>query len=96
MKRFRPIPLAATLWLAWTLGACAGEAPDHTPDAASEEAEAAPGPEVEYEPAYPEEVSPEGLSEADEAQQETHTHGGTTHSHGDDEGDEHEHDDGSH
>jgi hypothetical protein len=38
---------------------------------------------VAFEPAYPEEVSTEGLSAADTAQQEVHRHGdGEAHSHG--------------
>lgn len=49
-------------------------------------------PAVEYEPAYPSDVSSEELSESDVAQQETHSHGeGEEHSHG--EGD-HEHGEG--
>lgn len=50
-------------------------------------------PDVEYEPAYPSEVSSEGLSEGDVAQQETtHSHDDDEHSH---EGAEmHSHDDG--
>ena len=45
--------------------------------------------EVAYEPAYPADVSSEGLSEEDVAQQEAglsrpgHSHGGDEHSHGD-------------
>lgn len=38
--------------------------------------------EVAYEPAYPEEVSSEGLTEEDTAQQEdTHSHGPDSHTH---------------
>lgn len=69
-------------------GACgAGEPAGDSPlPAAAEE-------EVEYEPAYPEEVSSEALSEEDEAQQAvTHTHGGEAHTH--EEGEEHDGDDG--
>ena len=44
--------------------------------------------EVAYEPAYPDDVSTEGLSEEDQEQQEAQ------HSHGD--GEEHSHGDGSH
>ena len=54
-------------------------------------------PAVEYEPAYPTDVSSEELSESDVAQQETHSHGeGKEHSHdeGDHEGGEEEADDG--
>jgi len=71
-------------------GAAATEAPTAEtepppPDASSE---------VSYEPAYPEDVSSEGLSEDDVAQQETHSHGGEEHSH-DEDGiqDDHKHDD---
>ncbi len=42
--------------------------------------------EVAYEPAYPADVSSEGLSDEDEAQQKAgHSHGDATHSHGEDE-----------
>lgn len=78
----------ATVGLA--AGACgAGEpAGDPPPPAAAEK-------EVEYEPAYPEEVSSETLSEEDEAQQAVrHTHDGDTHTH--EEGEEHDGDDGGH
>ena len=70
---------------------------DSSPDAAATEAEGhAPGseapaaapPEVTYEPAFPADVSEEGLSEGDVAQQETvHSHGDEEHTHGDDETD---------
>ena len=90
------------------------------PSAAEEPAaaEAAAGPEetgeagtepqatgVTYEPAYPTDVSDEGLSEEDAAQQQTtHSHdGGEEHAHGEGEDhahgegdDDHAHDDGSH
>lgn len=60
-------------------------AADTPPPAVSDEAA------VTYEPAYPEDVSQEGLTDADTTQQETHGHDdGTEHSHA--EGD-HSHDD---
>ena len=76
------------------LAACAGE-----PAAAPAETEAATVGGVSYEPAYPAEVSEEGLSEADVAQQEgAHNHGEEAdhgeagHTHGDDDADDHDHD----
>lgn len=100
MTRFRTIPLVAVILLAGALAACAGEPASpatDTSDAPSQGAGAAEEPEVEYEPAFPEEVSSEGLSEADAAQQETHGHDdGTTHTHGDEDADDHGHDDGPH
>ena len=64
--------------------ACGGGPPDST--AATE----SPAPEVSYEPAYPDDVSSEGLSEEDEAQQgELHSHGdGVEHRHEPGDGDE--------
>ncbi len=79
------------------------ESPAAEPAAAETPAEDAtppdattPAGEVTYEPAYPADVSSEGLSEEDTAQQEgsEHSHGGATHTHGEDESqadDEHEH-----
>ena len=50
----------------------------------------APASDVTYEPAYPTDVSEEGLSEGDTAQQQaTHSHGGDEHSHA--EGEDHPH-----
>ena len=82
--------LAVTLLLPWT-GGCAQE-PESQPMAAQE------GPAVEYEAAYPEEVSEQGPTTADAAQQEAgHVHDDTMgdHSHGGDEAG-HEHDDDGH
>ena len=64
--------------------------PTTVPAAASEsEAPAEPGPAVEYEPAYPTDVSGEELSEGDVAQQEAHSLGdGEEHAHAE-EGHEH-------
>ena len=80
------LALAASL----VLGACgAEEAPEaEVPVAATGAAE------VEYEAAYPEEVSEEGLTAGDVEQQEeaNHGHGDDTHAHGD----EPHHDDGGH
>lgn len=88
------------LALAFTGLAC-GSAEAPPPDAAAPPsdppppaAEAGAG-GVTYEPAYPEEVSSEGLSEGDVAQQEaSHSQGADEeHSHG---GDEHTHDAADH
>lgn len=52
--------------------------------------------DVEFEPAFPEEVSSEGLTTEDVRQQEAaHGHGDEAHAH-DDEGDAHAHDDEDH
>ena len=51
---------------------------------------------TQYEPAYPEDVSTDALSEEDTAQQESHTHeDGTTHEHGE-EGNHEDGGDGEH
>jgi hypothetical protein len=73
-----------------------GEAP-----AVEERGTASTASEVTYEPAYPTEVSEEGLDEEDVTQQTTtHSHGGAEHSHGDGEhsheDEEHAHDEGEH
>ena len=83
--------LFAVLLLAGALAACGGS--DDRATAADSRAPAAvaePGPpasDVAYEPAYPADVSSEGLSEGDVAQQETpHSHdGGEEHTQGDEE-----------
>lgn len=77
-------------------GACAGGDDPPADDAqATEEAPAETAAGVEYEPAYPEDVSADSLSEEDAAQQEAHTHAdGTSHSHGEE--DDHDHGDGEH
>ena len=83
--------------LTLTFVACGAATTPEAEEAATETAPAgATDAAVAYEPAYPDEVSDEGLSEEDVEQQEgEHTHGdGETHSH-DDEG-EHGHDDGDH
>lgn len=67
--------------------ACAGT-PEPGPEApAAAESPSVPAASTEpaFEPAYPAEVSTEGLSEADVAQQHSHD-GAEAHSHGDDEG----------
>lgn len=73
-----------------TLACSGGENPSSTqaPEHSTEEHGAQRT--VEYEPAYPEDVSTEGLSESDKAQQERLSHGEGGHEH-DAEGD-HEHD----
>lgn len=80
------------LSLVLTLGAC-GPSPKSEPQAeqqvptvdSSDEATAPIQEEVAYEPAYPEEVTNEGLTEEDQAQQEAgHSHGpGADHTHED-------------
>ena len=80
---------ALALAAALVLGACGAE------EAPEAEAPVATGAaEVEYEAAYPEEVSEEGLTPGDVEQQEEagHSHGDDTHTHGD----EPHHDDGGH
>ncbi len=84
--------------LALTLLGCGPSAEADGPEAPVAETE--PAAEVEYEPAYPEEVSSEELSEADTAQAEAshdsddgHSHGLGTHTHDEDD-EEHEHEDG--
>lgn len=78
---------------------CRGEAPNESAiaePAATTEAEA-PAADVAYEPAYPAEVSEEGLSEQDTAQQRaSHSHGGEEHSHGEGEDPPHGDDEGEH
>ena len=84
------------------LGACGGDTaePSAEEPAAGAAAETSPAPaagEVEYEPAYPEEVSAEGLAESDAAQQEeAHAHGDETHVHEGAGDEEHDHGDGGH
>ena len=105
LKRQLNLLLAGALLLGWIAcgsggpeGHGAASAPAESPAAAESPtpSETEPAAEVTYEPAYPEEVSEDGLSEDDKDQQEdTHSHGdGTTHSHGD-EGD-HSHGDSQH
>ena len=62
---------------------------------AEEAAGGAPADDVDYEPAYPEEVSGEGLTTEDVSQQEGHGHGAGEHAR--DEGEEgHDHDEDGH
>ena len=88
------------LFLTLLTTGCGGGEPSVQPpaDAASTggaATETAPTEQVTYEPAYPADVSEEGLREEDVAQQEKHSHdGGEAHSHG--EGDEHSDDHGDH
>jgi hypothetical protein len=84
----RPRSLVVALLLAAVVAACGGGT-DHAPgsDSATSLPAAQPTPSagVAFEPAYPTEVSAEGLSPQDTAQQETpHRHeGGEEHTHGD-------------
>ena len=99
MRTDRRNPLTFALFLGLLLvgtlaGACAG-GDDPPADDAGVNGEATEETGVEYEPAYPEDVSGESLSEEDAAQQETHSHAdGTSHSHGEE--DDHDHGDGEH
>lgn len=100
-KRRRPKPLAATCFLllpmllTLTFATCGGTTTPEAEEAATETAPAgATDAAVAYEPAYPDEVSDEGLSEEDVEQQ------AGEHAHADEEdhehdGDDHE-DDGEH
>lgn len=75
------------------LGGCAGDPVGEEAAPESEEAAGSEAGAVEYEPAYPEDVSAGELSEEDTAQQAAHTHAdGSSHSHG--EGSDHEHGEG--
>ncbi|HVS02932.1 MAG TPA: hypothetical protein VMT16_09190 [Thermoanaerobaculia bacterium] len=79
---------------------CRSEAPNESAseepaatEAPSATATETPDADVAYEPAYPADVSAEGLSEEDAAQQQaTHSHGGEEHSHA--EGEDHPHGEG--
>lgn len=88
--------LLSTLLLGLGSTACGGDSGQEPSPDPSTEAEA-PAPEagseeVAYEPAFPEDVSAEGLSDEDVAQQESHSHGGEEHTHGEGEDhDDHEH-----
>lgn len=103
-----PACLAALAVLLVLAVACGGtaEAPDGAAaEPAATESSTADAPagdagEVSYEPAYPEEVSEEGLSEEDTAVQgsaahdpgdDSHEHGEDSHEHGDEDGHGHEH-----
>ncbi len=90
MKSYRDLPFVTILLLVTLSLGCGGAEPSSREggdeqmlqnEAAAEAAAEA----VEYEPAYPAEVSGEGLSEEDVAQQQTgHSHDGGEHSHGPD------------
>ncbi|HVS16147.1 MAG TPA: hypothetical protein VMV46_19695 [Thermoanaerobaculia bacterium] len=93
-------PLALAVLLASGCSAPAGseEAPGEEATATTEAAADDTG-AVEYQPAFPEEVSADPLTEGDVEQQESaggddHSHGADTHTH--DEGPDHEHGDGGH
>ncbi|MDY7094819.1 MAG: hypothetical protein SX243_17745 [Acidobacteriota bacterium] len=113
MLRYSCLSILLTLFIVTT--GCGPGAPSEAPAAeagtaadsdAPEAEDAVAGEEVQFEPAYPEDVSSEGLSEEDMAQQEAghshseggdhegdHSHGEEDHSHGEDE-ENHDHDDG--
>ncbi len=93
-----PFPFALLLATVLLAG-CAGDDPGAGSDTARGDSPAATeGAEsVEYEPAFPDEVSTEGLSESDAAQQQAHTHAdGETHSHEEGEPNAHDGDEGEH
>lgn len=100
--RDRPsLPRNLTAWLAAVvlglagvaLAGCGGD-DGASAEAPAKSAEAADAGDIEFEPAYPDEVSPEGLTAEDVRQQETpHRHGGEAHAH-EDEGEDHAHDEG--
>lgn len=102
LKRF--VAPLSILPLVFLVAGCHGEPNERAADppgaaeasASGGEATAeSPASDVTYEPAYPTDVSEEGLSQEDTAQQQaTHSHGGEEHSHG--EGDEHSHGEGEH
>lgn len=95
MSLCRSLPLALVLAAFLAVG-CGGADSADSADAPAEPA--APADETTYVPAYPEEVSDEGLSEADAAQQETlHTHAdGEAHDHEEGDHEEHGHEEGRH
>jgi len=91
------------LSLVLILGAC-GPSPKSEPQGeqqaptvdSSDEATAPIVEEVAYEPAYPQEVNNEGLTEEDQAQQEAgHSHGSGTADHTHDDGSTHKQDNGN-
>lgn len=89
-----PLSLFLSTLTIVSLGCRSGEpAP---PDPAAESTPPPSSNEVTYEPAYPTDVSSEGLGEEDVAQQQSgaqpvHSHGGDEHSHEDDETADHDH-----
>lgn len=103
LSSFRQLVAAAALALGvLCLGACGGDTVEPAAEGPAAEAEvdtpaSAATDGVEYEPAYPEEVSAEGLAESDAAQQEeAHSHGDETHTHEGEEEQPHEDDGHSH
>ena len=92
-----PTPFLASLLLTVLATACqqpAAELPaPEQPTAPTARSALADEPQQDltYEPAYPADVSSEGLDADDTAQQTTHSHGGEGHSHGED---SHTHDEG--
>lgn len=105
MTKTQSVLLLTTLALTLFSTGCRQGKPEKQPSADESAATAAqtttaPTEEVAYEPAYPTDVSAEGLSDEDVAQQEFgHAHGGEEHSHGDGShthGEEEPHDDHDH
>jgi hypothetical protein len=91
-RSFRSLPLV--LAVATVLAGC-GRTAEQSPaaDAPAPAAAASPAATVAYEPAFPADVSAEGLSATDAAQQETpHSHeGGEEHTHAEEKADEGDH-----
>lgn len=107
MTKTRSVLVLSTFVLTLLAAGCGGgepsaESPAETASPAGAATDAATSEQLTYEPAYPADVSEEGLSEEDVEQLRVeHTHdGGEAHSHEGDEhdheGEEHSHDDGSH
>ena len=69
--------------LALGLTAC-GQSPGALPADVDRESEPSAEAAIEYEPAYPEDVNSEELSESDIAQQSAHSHENADHHHGED------------
>jgi hypothetical protein len=93
-----PLALAVLLASGCSTPAGSEEAPGEEA-ATTTEATAVDTGAIDYQPAFPEEVSADPLTETDVQQQETapgadHSHGPDTHTH--DEGSDHEHGDGGH
>lgn len=84
---------------AFALAGCGADDAGTTEEPAAAESAAVDGDavttDVAFEPAYPEEVSGEGITAEDASQQEMHSHGGEEHVHEEEEED-HDHDDGGH
>jgi hypothetical protein len=89
----RTFAVAVAIVFAVALSGCGGRTAGPTGEALTPTGTSATAPgEVALEPAYPEEVSTEGLTEEDRAQQQPHRHGdGEVHTHGAGTEDDHGH-----